>query len=164
MNNIALKNTEAYAARHGLRIAAQLGFGIHGTVQVVEDKIKREKSAIKAHLEPDPYEREVSVYERLKQAGIANIQGFHVPQLIRTDRDLLVIEMSIVTRPFVLDFAGAYLDARPEFSEEIWAEWEQQKREQFGERWRIVRAVMDAFEELDIYLADVTPNNIAFID
>ena len=72
--------------------------------------------------------------------------------------------MSIVTRPFVLDFAGAYLDARPEFSEEIWADWEQQKREQFGERWRTVGAVMDAFEELDIYLADVTPSNIAFLD
>src|SRR5882672_9325477 len=154
MNDIALKNAEAYAARHELRIAAQLGFGIHGTVHVVEDKIKKEKSAIKAHLAAAPFQREVSVYERLKQPGIANILGFHVPQLLRSDGDLLVIEMSIVSRPFVLDFAGAYLDARPEFSEEIWADWEQQKREQFGERWRIVRAVMAAFEELDIYLAD----------
>src|SRR6266571_201667 len=109
MNDIALKNAEAYAARRGLRIAAQLGFGIHGNVHVAEDKIKREKSAIKAHLVTDSYEREISVYERLKQAGIVNILGFHVPQLIRADGDLLVIQMSIVTRPFVLDFAGAYL-------------------------------------------------------
>jgi hypothetical protein len=53
------------------------------------------------------------------------------PQLVRVDDQLLVIEMSIVDRPFVLDFAGAYLDAPPEFSESIWEEWEAQKREQF---------------------------------
>src|SRR2546423_14466384 len=100
MNDIALKNAEAYAARHGLRIAAQLGFGIHGTVHVVKDKIKQEKSAIKAHLEKEAFDRELSVYDRLKRAGIANILGFHVPQLIRVDRELLVIEMTIVTRPF----------------------------------------------------------------
>jgi len=164
MIDIALKNAEAYVAQHELRITAQLGFGIHGTVHAVEDEIKREKSAIKAHLAAGPYERELSVYHRLKQAGITNILEFHVPQFIRTDGDLLVLEMSIVTRPFVLDFAGAYLDARPAFSEEIWADLEQQKREQFGDRWTTVRAVLDAFEEMDIYLADVTPNNIAFID
>ena len=84
--------------------------------------------------------------------------------LIRTDDELLVIEMTIVTRPFVLDFAGAYLDSAPDFSEEVWADWEQQKREQFRDRWKTVRAVMDAFEELDIYLADITPSNIAFKD
>ena len=72
--------------------------------------------------------------------------------------------MTIVTRPFVLDFAGAYVDAPPEFSEDIWAEWEVEKREQFGGRWGAVRAVLDAFEDLGIYLADVSPNNIAFLD
>jgi hypothetical protein len=82
-----------------------------------------------------------------------------------TIREIRVwIDITVVTRPFVLDFAGAYADARPKFSEEIWSDCEQQKREQFGKRWTTVRAVMDAFEELEIHLADVTPNNIAFID
>jgi len=102
------------------------------------------------------------VYERLREAGVTEVLGFHVPQLIRADDELSVIEMTIVTRPFVLDFAGAYLDARPEFSEEIWAEWESQKREQFGDGWRTVEAVMDAFEELGIYLVDISPTNISF--
>jgi hypothetical protein len=75
-----------------------------------------------------------------------------------------VVEISIVTRPFVLDFAGASLDARPQFPEEAWAEWESQKREQFGHRWKTVQAVMDAFEDLGIYLVDVSPSNIAFAD
>jgi len=162
--DISAKNAEAYAARYGLRIIERLGFGIHGTVHVAEGKIKTENSAVKAHISAAPYLRECAVYERLKEADISEILGFHVPQLIRTDDELRVIEMTIVTRPFVLDFAGAYLDSAPDFSHEVWADWEQQKREQFGERWRTVRAVVDAFEEMDIYLADVTPNNIAFKD
>src|SRR3989442_10236250 len=32
--------------------------------------------------------------------------------------------MSIVARPFVLDFAGAWLDTPPDFPGETWAEWE----------------------------------------
>jgi hypothetical protein len=62
----------------------------------------------------------------------------------------------------VLDFAGAYLDARPVFPEEVWAEWESQKQEQFGDSWGTVQRVVDAFEELGIYLVDLSPNNIAF--
>ena len=72
--------------------------------------------------------------------------------------------MSIVTRPFVLDFAGAHLEVRPDFSEETWAESEVEKREQFGARWRTVQEVMDAFEEMGIYLVDVSPSNIRFAD
>ena len=71
--------------------------------------------------------------------------------------------MTIVTRPFVLDFAGAHLDAPPEFSEDIWADWEWEKREQFGAHWPRVQAVMAAFAELGIYLLDVSPSNIAFL-
>jgi hypothetical protein len=164
MSDIALTNATAYAARYHLRLAERLGFGIHGTVHVAEREGKQDQSAIKALSSADSYVRERSVYERLRDAGASEVLGFHIPQLIRADDELRVIEMTIVTRPFVLDFAGAYLDAQPQFSEEIWAEWEQQKQEQFGERRRTVRGVMDAFEELDIYLADVTPNNIAFLE
>jgi hypothetical protein len=164
MSDIALANTAAYAARYHLRLAERLGFGIHGTVHVAEHQGKQDQSAIKAFNSAEFYHRERAVYDRLRDARLTEILGFHVPQLIRADDDLQAIEMTIVTRPFVLDFAGAYLDARPEFSEEIWAEWESQKREQFGERWRIVQAVMNAFEEMDIYLVDVSPSNIAFAD
>jgi len=126
--DIALKNAEAYAARYGLGIVERLGFGIHGTGHVAEGKIKAENSAVKAHISAVPYLRECAVYKLLKEADVSEILGFHVPQLIRIDDELRVIEMTIVTRPFVLDFAGAYLDSPPDFSEEVWAEWEQQKR------------------------------------
>jgi hypothetical protein len=164
MVDIAIKNAGAYAARYELRLGKRLGFGIHGSVHVVEHKIKGDKSAIKSHRATEFYLRERAVYERLTGAGVSDILGFHVPQFIRADDDLQVIEMTIVTRPFVLDFAGAYVDAPPEFSEDIWAEWEAEKREQFGARWAAVRAVMSALEDLGIHLVDVSPSNIAFLD
>jgi hypothetical protein len=162
--DITIKNAVAYAARYELQLGERLGFGIHGSVHVVERKIKGDKSAIKSHRATEFYLRERAVYERLSGAEVSDILGFHVPQFIRADDALQVIEMTIVTRPFVLDFAAAYVGAPPEFSADIWAEWEAEKQEQFGGRWTTVRAVMDAFEGLDIYLADVSPNNIAFLD
>ena len=162
--DITIKNAVAYAARYELQLGERLGFGIHGSVHVVEHKSKRAKSAIKSHRATEFYLRERAVYERLSGAGVSDILGFHVPQFIRADDDLQVIEMTIVTRPFVLDFAGAYVGAAPEFSADIWTEWEEEKREQFGARWATVRAVMSALEDLGVHLVDVSPNNIAFLD
>jgi hypothetical protein len=68
--------------------------------------------------------------------GIRSVMGFNVPQFLGCADDLRVIEMTIVQRPFVLDFAGAHLDTRPEFAAEIWSDWEVEKREQFEGRWR----------------------------
>ena len=164
MSDIALTNAAAYAARHNLRLAERLGFGIHGTVHVAQHVSKRDRSAVKAHNAQEFYLRERAAYELLREAQIIEILGFHVPQLIRADDDLQVIEMTIITRPFVLDFAGAYLDHQPEFSKEAWGEWESNKREQFGARWKTVCAVMDVFEQMGIFLVDVSPSNIAFAD
>ncbi len=87
-----------------------------------------------------------------------------MPELLGSDDRLLILEMTIVRRPFVLDFAGAHLDARPEFPTDVWADWEAEKREQFEGRWPMVDKVVAAFEELGIYLLDVSPGNIAFVD
>ena len=113
---------------------------------------------------PDAYEREKKVYERLRDAAVATVLGFNVPQLVGSDDGLRVLEITIVEPPFVLDFAGAHLDRRPEFPEEVWADWEAEKREQFEGRWPAVQAVLDAFEELGVYLLDLSPSNIAFLD
>jgi len=164
MNETPAQNARAYVFRHELHLAERLGFGIHGIVHVAEGNPQSGKSAIKAHRAVEPYVRERRVYERLAEAGITRILGFHVPQLLGADDDLLVLEMTIVTPPFVLDFAGAYLDVPPEFSDEIWSEWEAEKREQFETRWPTVQAVLGALEELGIYLMDVSPSNIAFLD
>ena len=164
MDEVFIQNAVAYASRHRLQLAERLGFGIHGIIYVAEDKSSGGKTAIKAHRELEPFRRESSVYARLHEAHVSEILGFNVPQFIRADDALRVIEMTIVARPFALDFAGAYLDARPDFPDETWAEWEAQKRDQFDVRWPKVRAVLSALEELGIHMVDVSPSNIAFLD
>src|SRR4051812_4133660 len=131
MHEILIQNAEAYASRNQLEIRDRLGFGVHGIVHFVEHKLNRERSAIKVHLSAEPYLRERRVYQRLSQASIVQLHGFNVPQLVSFDDPLRVIQMTVVRRPFLLDFAGAYLDTPPEFSDEIWAQWETEKREQF---------------------------------
>ena len=162
MANLLLQNARIYAAQHRLRLAEPLGFGVHGSVFVTENNPKAGDTALKVLREAKPYRRERDVYLRLKQTAVTEILGFKVPQLIGFDDDLLAIEMTIVTRPFLLDFAGAYLDSFPEFSPEVWVDWEIEKREQFGPRWSTVRRVLAALEELDIHVIDVTPSNIGF--
>lgn len=162
MEESLIQHASDYALRHRLQLAERLGYGIHGIVFVAENNQQDGKSAIKAHRFPEPYQRERAIYERLREAGISEVLGFRVPQLIRTDDELHVVEMTVVERPFVLDFAGAYLDAPPEFTDEIWAEWESQKREQFEGRWPEVQRVLGALEALDIHMVDVSPSNIAF--
>lgn len=104
-----------------------------------------QKSAVKAHSQRSRhYATERDIYLRLQARGVTEILGFHVPELVRYDDELWVIEMHIVKPPFVLDFAGAYLDKRPDFSDEVWAEWEADKKEQFGRNWPKVRLVLAA--------------------
>lgn len=164
MEERLLLNAQTYARRHQLRLAERLGFGIHGIILVTEDNVKPGKTAIKVHRSAEPYHRECAAYERLRRASVTRLLGFHMPQLLHMDDELLDVEMTIVTRPFVLDFAGAWLDSPLQFPDEIWADWEQQKREQFGSRWPVVQAVLGELESMDIHMVDVSPSNIAFRD
>jgi hypothetical protein len=164
MEEILSQNASVYASKHQLQLAERLGFGVHGIIFVAEGKFKSGKTAVKAHRSVEPYLRERDIYIRLRQDGVHQVIGFNVPQFVRHDDELRVIEMSIVTRPFVLDFAGAYLDRIPEFSDEKWEAWEAEKREQFEGRWHEVQGVLAALEALDIHMLDVSPSNIAFPD
>lgn len=162
MNENLLPAVRAYAARRELELAGTLGSGKDGIVLVAVRKAQPARVALKALRWPEGYEREKNVYERLQQSAVINVMGFNVPQLLGFDEQAQVIEMTIVERPFVLDFAGAYLDTRPQFPEDVWKEWEAEKREQFEERWPIVERLLEAFEELGIYLLDVSRGNIGF--
>jgi len=111
MADILIQRANAYASQFELQLAERLGFGIHGIIFAAEGESETGKTAVKIHREDEPYRREVAVYQRLREAGVRRTLGFHAPTLVRHQDDLLVIEMDIVTRPFVLDFAGACLDS-----------------------------------------------------
>lgn len=164
MDEELLQVARDYAQQHGAVLRGRLGFGIHGIVFVVESKAKPGRSAVKFHEDSESYHREKSVYQRLGEHGLTEIRGFHVPQFLSFDDEFRAIEMTIVKPPFVLDFAGAWLDRPPAFPAETMVEWQKEKQEQFGKRWNTVEELMRAFHELEIYLLDVSPNNIAFRD
>lgn len=103
------ERAELFAAENGRTLIGQLGYGYDGNVFATE-----RQSAIKVLRFQRLYERERDVYLRLRSRSIIDVAGFAVPQLIHHDDRLWVVEMGIVSPPFVLDFAGAYLDRRAE--------------------------------------------------
>ena len=159
MDEDTIANAEAWSARHGSRLLERLGTGIHGIVFTVESNAEFGAAALKVHYSPEPYFRERRVYERLKELGVSEILGFDVPHLLDFDDELLALSMTIVMPPFVLDFAGAYLDSAPEFSEEIWEEWTRKNQEQFGADWLMARRILGELEDLGIHMHDPSPAN-----
>ena len=139
MPEVLFQRLQQYASQHELQIAKELGSGIHGLVHLALREGTSEESAVKAHYHMESYMKERDAYFRLRQASVHEIRGLNVPQLLDCNDDLRIIEMSVVSKPYLLDFAGVSLDHPMDFSEELWLEWEAQKREQFGHRWSIVQ-------------------------
>jgi hypothetical protein len=110
------------------------------------------------------YERERDAYTRLSEHKVEQLDRFEVPQLLDWDDELLVLEMTIVQPPFLLDFGGAYLDGPPEFSDEVWEAWYEQKSEQFGRNWAKVQDLLAILKGYGVYLTDIHPRNINFLD
>ena len=162
MEEEAIANAEAYVARRGLRLIERVGFGIHGIVFMVEGNTELGTAALKVHFSREPYLREVSIYERVAAMDITEIRGFEVPCLLDCDDELMALKMTVVTPPFVLDFAGAYLDFPPQFSDEIWADWEGKNQEQFGADWPMAQIILDDLKDIGIHMLDPSPNNICF--
>lgn len=141
-------------------ITGQLGFGHDGCVLR-----SSHPSAIKIHEREKPYRQELAVYQRLRECGVERIAGHFVPQLIDWDDTRLIIEMSIVPRPFVLDFASALLDSAPDFPEHVLEERAERWAELFDDHWEEVASIVYALERrCRIYLLDPHPGNIAFED
>ncbi len=157
----ATERAERFAARYGTVYTTQLGAGYDGIVFGTPAP-----SAVKALRHEELYRKEVAVYRRLEENSVRKVDGFRIPRLVRADDELWTFEMSWVTPPFVLDFAGAYLDREPPWmsDEEVYGDWLAEKREQFGDRWPIVAGVVASFRRWGVYLADVKPGNIDFAE
>jgi len=158
------RRASSYAERHQIAITAALGYGKDGTVYSAMGRDSG-PSAIKSFGRREPFERERAVYERLASHGIGGEQtvlGHSVPMLRGSDDSLLVLEMTLVERPFVLDFASATLDEPPAFPEEVWVERLAHYREIFGDHWPTVRQIVAAFGSVGVHLLDLSLNNIGF--
>lgn len=158
------ERAKAFAAAYGITLRQLLGFGVHGIVYRVEDNAAPRHFAMKFHSDKAAYERERDVYRRLAEHRIVEIAGFNVPQMLSCDDEWLAIAMTILQRPFALDFAAAYLGQPPEFSAEALAYWEEEKREQFGARWPSVQWVLQELRDIGVHQTDVSPGNFGFSD
>jgi hypothetical protein len=157
-----MERAEAFSDKNGCEIGERLGFGIHGIVLVLNCESKAAATALKILGASGPYKRERDAYRRLSEARITKVNGFHVPQLLKWDDELLGIEMTVVTPPFALDFAAAYLDFPPSFSSEVWEEWTRKNGEQFGRDWPEAQAILTEFENLGVHMLDPSPSNLRF--
>lgn len=163
MSGSFLERARQFAARYSVRLGEELGAGTQGVVFRAIDNVEGEWAAVKTHFSEPSFRAESEVHRCLDELRVSEVAGFAVPRLVRLDESLLAIEMSIVSPPYVLDFGGAEIgDDPPEFPEDTLALWEQERREQFGDCWPVVRHVIAEFQKLGIHLLDVSPGNIAF--
>ncbi|QDT70269.1 hypothetical protein MalM25_32150 [Planctomycetes bacterium MalM25] len=156
-----LINATAYCDRNGTGLLkeAKLGHGTDGAVWATAHG-----TAVKAFELATTYSRELAAYQRLAELRLRRLHGHYIPHLLNFDDELLVIEMTIVRPPFLLDFGKAYVDRPPPYWDDSQlvanarAEW----AELFGERWPDVAALLGALQETGVYYVDPRPGNIHF--
>jgi hypothetical protein len=150
-----------YASRQKhFTLGNRLGLGTDGLIIATN-----RYSAIKIFERENGYLNERDAYLRLQEHNVHSILGHKVPQLLAFDDHLRIIEMSIVTPPFILDFAKSDLDYTTSFPDHVMEEWRQQKIEEFEHHWPKVVLILGELENrYGIYMKDVHPRNICFAD
>lgn len=150
-----------YAARYGVEFVARLGDGKDGFVLQTN-----QRTAVKFLHDRDHCIRELRAYRLLANGDVDEIAGHQVPRLLRSDEELLAIEMTVVQPPFIVDFVSAYADDEVEwlgFTEDVMAEREAFWAERFGDRWPAVLQIRDEFHRVTgLTLLDLSHNNIRF--
>lgn len=162
-NALLLSRAESYAHSKGIKILRKdmLGYGSDGNVWQ-----SSARSAIKALNRGESYAVELECYRRLKTADVIEICGFNVPVLEGWDDELMIIEMSIVQPPYLLDFGKVYLDEPPTYlyDEQMIANATEEWRERFGDRWTKINSAVGFLRKFGIYYYDPRPGNICFGD
>jgi hypothetical protein len=155
-----LTRAELYAMRSNTKLlhGDALGRGIDGSVwQTVRP------SAVKAFRAVSNYRNELECYRRLHTESVRSLGKFAIPMLLGYSDDLMVIEMSIVRPPYLLDFGKVYLDEVPphKFDARTLAAEQAQARALFGSQWPEVAAVLRELQtRFGIIYIDPRPHNI----
>jgi hypothetical protein len=133
----------------------RLGWGTDGAVWPTNAD-----TAVKAFDREKTYVAERSCYQRLDQHSIDRLCDCAVPTLKGFDDNLMVIEIGIVSAPYILDFGKTYLDSQPEHSPETMEDWENDQRERWEDRWPDVQLILWQLERIGIYYTDPNCDNI----
>ena len=145
---------QSYLDAHAVETEGLLGWGMDGVVWRTA-----RKTALKVHKFELDYRQERDVYLRLRQRSLHRLAGFAIPVLLYYDDSCLALELSIVERPFLLDFAQAHLDgAHPELDDPGWLN---EKARVFGSDWQDVKRLLNALRQYGIFFTDVHKGNIS---
>jgi len=145
-----------YCRRYHIQLRKELGHGLQGIVYATS-----RRTAIKIHARQRAYLLERDAYLRLRQHTVHKIRNLIVPQLCEHDDENLIIEMTLVAPPFLLDFGGAYLDELPDHASTAAAaaHWDELK-EEFGDDWDEVNLVLKELTKYGVHVLDVNPRNV----
>lgn len=156
-----LERAQKYADANGTRIVriVEFGHGMDGSVWVSD-----RDSAIKAIRNQKNFADELESYRRLKLSATRELCGFAVPWLIGFDDHLQVVEMSIVQKPYLLDFGKVYFDGDEHraFDERELANDRAAARTRYtSAEWSRVAILLHTLEaKYGIYYVDARPVNI----
>lgn len=134
-----------------------LGFGQDGKVW----KTSRH-TAIKVFERIRQFKAELGCYQRLAQEKLAKIDGLQIPQLVDFDEALMIVEMTIVNPPFLIDFGKCYLDERPPYDESQKRVELAKLRRVFKDNFSRLQGILWKLEQIGIYYVDARPANIRF--
>lgn len=121
-----------------------------------------QQTAVKSLRRQQNYIVERECYETFIEHEVAHIKNFAVPRLIGFDDELSVIEIEIVSPPFIIDFAKCRLDSPYDFSPEVMDDWNEAGVETFEDHWPTVKSLLRSLEQYGIYYLDAKPGNITF--
>lgn len=116
------------------------------------------ETIVKVHWYHDRFQKELATYQRLVERKIARLKGFEFPQLVDYDEELHILELSIVSPPYILDFVEVGIGKRPPNFDLDRIETQQSK--QFGKDWPDVKRLLEALMQIGIYYDDVHNKNI----
>lgn len=152
------RRLRSYAEANQLRfnLKEKVGYGNDGEVWATN-----RSTVIKAFYREESYYREKSCFLRLQDQHVKDLDGLSVPQLIQFDDNLLIVEMTFVNPPFLLDFGKAYLDSSPPYDEEQLAEWRARLKQSFRkEDLPRVHRILNMLRSHGIEYLDARPWNI----
>ena len=118
------------------------------------------ETILKVHRYRERFQKELATYRRLAERSITRLKGFQFPQMVDYDEELNILELSIVSPPYILDFVEVGLGKMPGNFDLDRIEAQQSK--QFGKDWPDVRRLLEALMQIGIYYDDVHNKNIRF--